>query len=331
MTLMTTYLSFLHAKRVLCLILFFSLLKTLHQPLIAGKAELKNGVEACENHCHNQTECDAVGNGSCCQWDDDNDQCMSNIGQSICSQQATTMNHLATAHLSRSSPPRSIACSQQMTLIASSKSSRAVYDTTSRGGLSDVEFEPAPTSSPTKYNERLCSSDTISWIDFYLLCERGMTITQVAISIVAGKISAVISMFGSIYIIQDVLQNPEKRNESPYHRVMLGLSCSDIMISFFGFFLSTWPMPKGTHLFAVGSEGSCITVGFFLYIACFTAPLYTCSLVTFYLMKLKFNWNKRKIKAVEKWMHILPWTVGLISAISAAASSALGPYHNSCW
>ena len=161
----------------------------------------------------------------------------------------------------------------------------------------------------------------------------GLDMTQITTNmIVVAKISSALSTFGSSYVIQDVLRNPERRNESTYHRLMFGLSCSDIIYSFFGWFLSSWAMPKGRHLFSVGNEGSCISSGFCLLMTALSTPLYNCSLATFYFTKLKLSWVNSKIQAIEKWFHILPWTVGLIGAITAAALlSTLGPYQGICW
>ena len=57
---------------------------------------------------------------------------------------------------------------------------------------------------------------------------------------------------------------------------------------------------------------------------------YSCSLATFYLLKLKYSWVNSRIKAVEKWLLFLPCTVGLIVAISEVAMSKLGPYAMAC-
>ena len=188
---------------------------------------------------------------------------------------------------------------------------------------------PTPSSSPIKQDEKRSCKDIESPFE-YQIC-MGLSKAEIIGNLVISKISSAISISGSIYVIQDVLRNPEKRNESTYHRLMLGLSCSDVMYSFFAWFLSSWVMPKGLHLFAIGSEGSCAAVGFFHVMFNISYPFYYCSLSTFYLMQLKLSWGKRKIQASEKWFHILPWTVGLIVAISALSLSTLGPDLNVCW
>ena len=59
-------------------ILFLSVV-ALAQSIIV-KAELLNGIEACQNRCFNLFECAKVGNGLCCEWDDNvGGQCILNI------------------------------------------------------------------------------------------------------------------------------------------------------------------------------------------------------------------------------------------------------------
>ena len=268
-------------------------------------------MEACENRCYNQSECDAISNGFCCRWDSDHGRCMSNIGQSLCPHANATIR---TFQHSQSS----IACRLQTTSISMEASNATTFR------LTDIaeQAEPAPSPSPT-------SCDDIKSEFDYQICI-GLSRNQVASNIIVAKITAALSILGSSYVIQDILRSPEKRNESIYHRLMFGLSCSDIIFSFFGWFLGTWVMPKELNLFAVGSESACIVSGFFHYMTDLSTPSYNCSLATFYFLQLKLNWTKRRIKAIEKWFHILPWTVGLIGATTAAALSSLGPYMNTC-
>ena len=109
---------------------------------------------------------------------------------------------------------------------------------------------------------------------------------------------------------------------------MLILSISDIMFSLFGPFLGTWVMPKTQKLYALGSEDTCIVAGFIATIGIVSTPLLNCSIVVFYLLKLKFSWVNRKIKAIEKLC--LTFAVGLITAISSAAMKGIGVFGYTC-
>jgi len=144
------------------------------------------------------------------------------------------------------------------------------------------------------------------------------------------KISGALSAVGSSYVIQDVLRDPRKRNESTYHRVMLGLSTSDFLSSVFVNFLSTWPMPRGYMKYAVGTVGTCDAVGFLCVLTFLSTPFYNCSLATYFLVQLKYNWSDQRIKAIEKWFHIIPWSVGLAFSIPGLVMKAYGPASLVC-
>ena len=147
--------------------------------------------------------------------------------------------------------------------------------------------------------------------------------------IISYKITATLSILGSSYVIQDVLRDPQKRKESTYHRIMLGLSCSDIITSFV-IFLGTWVMQEGHTTFAIGFDAICNVAGFFMMINLVSTFFYSCSLATFYLLKLKYSWVNSKVKHIEKWLLFVPYTVGLIYAIILAAMSKLGPINFAC-
>ena len=294
----------LHRRYALGLIY---LLLAAHQLLII-KADL-NGVEACQNRCFDQSECGRVGNRLCCQWDDDIGQCISSIHSDICPGTATMQ---PPPDLSTDCPPTA------MSLVVVSSTRR---------NLSNIQAESAPSTSPTIYGDRPCMNIETS-LDRYLCL--GFTKPQLKTQIITCKISAALSALGSSYIVQDVLRDPKKRSESTYHRIMLGISCSDILFSFFCPFLGTWVMPEGEQVMAFGSNAACNAAGFFSSIGWISTLLYTCSLATFYILKLKYSWVNSKIKDIEKWLLFLPFTMGLIYAISAAATSKLGPYGSAC-
>ena len=79
-------------------------------------------------------------------------------------------------------------------------------------------------------------------------------------------------------------------------------------------------MPKGSWFWAAGNVITCDIAGFIGGIGYHGSPLYNCSLATFYLLQLKCNWSDRKMKAVEKWLHIVPWLVSLAFCIPTLAT-----------
>ena len=103
-----------------------------------------------------------------------------------------------------------------------------------------------------------------------------------------------------------------------------------MITSFFGPFLGSWVMSRGKQIFAVGSNAICSVTAFFVAIGGGSTLWYSCSLATFYLLKLKYSWVNSKVKRIEKWLLFLPCTVGLIYAIILAAMLKLGPMNFAC-
>jgi hypothetical protein len=149
-------------------------------------------------------------------------------------------------------------------------------------------------------------------------------------SVIALKFGGTLSCAGSAFIIQDVLRNPYKRCESIYHRLMLGLSIMDVLSSFFIWTISSWAMPKGSYLWAVGTLTTCDICGFIGTVGWIGSPMYNCALATYYFLQLKCNWFDRRIKAIEKWLHIVPWVVSLGVAVLALSMNAIGPGYGYC-
>jgi len=144
------------------------------------------------------------------------------------------------------------------------------------------------------------------------------------------KVGGSISCIGSGYIIQDVLCHPDKRSKSVYHRIMVGLSAMDILLSFFMFVLGSWPMPKGSYLWAAGNMATCdaaAVIGYFGYLG---SPLYNCSLATYYSLQLKYNWQDYRIKKIEKWFHIVPCSIALLLCTIGLCTKSFGPSSGTC-
>jgi hypothetical protein len=159
--------------------------------------------------------------------------------------------------------------------------------------------------------------------------DAGWDESQIAKATIVQRFMGTISLIGSSYVIQDVLRNERKRNHT-FHRLMVGLSAADILSSFFVHILSTAAIPKGYQVFAVGNLATCDAQGFINRMCCFVTILYNCSLATYYLVQLKYNWINRRIKALEKWLHIVPWSVGLVMAVVGLALKSYGSYGLSC-
>ena len=149
--------------------------------------------------------------------------------------------------------------------------------------------------------------------------------------IISRNITGGLSFAGNVFIIQDIIRH---RNEiaqnGVYGRLMIGLAGTDILTSICSS-LAAWPMPKGYFIMAVGSTGTCDATGFFTQIGLIGTPLYNCSLVVNYLLRLRYLWGERKVEKVEKWLHIVPLSFSIASAFLGLIFNVYGPIGVNCW
>lgn len=125
------------------------------------------------------------------------------------------------------------------------------------------------------------------------------------------KISSVLSIAGSLFLVQHVLNSRKRRNE-PYHRLILGMSISDC-IGNFVYFTGTWltiPNEERKVPWAMGNELTCEMQGFMFQLSTMT-PAYNVMLSLYYLLVIRYSWSERRIKRVEHYMHAFPIIFGL--------------------
>lgn len=142
------------------------------------------------------------------------------------------------------------------------------------------------------------------------------TKTQQIIVALLPKFSSVLSLFGSIWIITEVLTdkdtNRRKRNH-PYHRLLCAMSIYDVLESLWNFF-SSWPIPKGTEgvIWAQGNTASCSAQGYFLMLSV-AVPIYNAMLSLYYMLVINFKFTDSTLRRrVEPAMHLVAffWSFG---------------------
>jgi hypothetical protein len=105
-----------------------------------------------------------------------------------------------------------------------------------------------------------------------------------------------LSVMGSTFIIQDILKDPTKRKRT-YSRI-LGASFIDVLTSF-AYFLSSWPIPKGSApAYSSRTTGTCTFQGFLetLEIA---GTMYNLGLALYHLLILVYKWSERQLRHFE--------------------------------
>ncbi|CAB9509674.1 expressed unknown protein [Seminavis robusta] len=144
-------------------------------------------------------------------------------------------------------------------------------------------------------------------------------------------VSSLLSLWGSSNIIYMVLSS---RKRSPYRRILLGLSCCDLVssvaLALQGFLL---PSETSQRVWAFGNDASCSALGFFQQFA-FSNTWYNGSLSLYFLLTVRFGVKEQQLaRRVEPFMHILSIGYPLVTATIGAA---MGVYNEfligmGCW
>jgi len=158
---------------------------------------------------------------------------------------------------------------------------------------------------------------------------------QKALAIVP-KVSSVFSLFGSMWIIIEVLtgvHNGAVPNRThPYHRLLLAMSIYDVLESVWNF-ASTWPIPKGTAgvYGASGNRYLCTAQGFFLCLSV-SVPIYNAFLSLYYVLVVNYSMTEKSItRKVEPWMHGIAFAWGFGTAIVSATMGLMNNANLWCW
>jgi hypothetical protein len=116
-------------------------------------------------------------------------------------------------------------------------------------------------------------------------------------------ISSTLSIMGSSTIIFKVLR--DRTHATSYDRLMLGLSCTDI-VSSLGWMLTPFLLPKQTspRVWAIGTDATCSFLGFVTQLG-FSSILYNGFLSYYFLATIRFGVNRRTFALRwEPWIHI---------------------------
>lgn len=146
---------------------------------------------------------------------------------------------------------------------------------------------------------------------------------------IAPKFTSVLSVFGSGYIINEVIFRKRRGQSASFYRILLGMSLADL-ISSATFFFTTWPIPVGSPgvVGARGNMGTCIAQGFFSQLSIATA-VYNACLSVYYVLKICNRWPAERIaKQAEPVMHTMAFVIGIGTSL---AGVFLNSYNNDIW
>jgi len=144
---------------------------------------------------------------------------------------------------------------------------------------------------------------------------------QLALDIIP-RITAMMSILGSSFIIYEVLKNPKKRGMA-YHLQMVALSIADFLYST-AWFIYNWPAPD---------SGWCTARGFLDLLTNTPGAMLSAGVCVYYLFFVNFAWSEEKILRYQRVLVIFPIIWGLITAILTLARGMINPnpVTGECW
>ena len=145
-------------------------------------------------------------------------------------------------------------------------------------------------------------------------------------------ITGALSILGSGAIIYKILLDRKKKITKVYHRLMLAMSCLDIIMSMSAA-LSTIPIPKDIPSVwgNIGNETTCNIQGFTSVFG-FGVIFYNTSLSIYFLLCIRYGMTESKIgKTVEPAMHIISILYPLSCAIAGLYLKVYNFSETRCW
>lgn len=142
--------------------------------------------------------------------------------------------------------------------------------------------------------------------------------------------SGSLSLFGS-GLITFMIFKSKKKISTPFRRIILGLSVSDISVSL-AYVCSTLPAIKGSSWNSQGNQTTCNIQGIFFLIGIVGVPFYILALTSYYLCVAKYALSDQVIaRKVEPFFHITGVLWVTTSSIYFLLAGSLSSGVSMCW
>lgn len=144
------------------------------------------------------------------------------------------------------------------------------------------------------------------------------------------KFTSMLSFLGSSMIISQVLQSKKNRNNSQ-QRLVCAMSCVDITVSTVWFLTNFFVPPWSEEVaWASGNQGTCNAQGFIVQLS-IGAVYYNATLSLYYLLVIRYSFNRDSISRLEPWMHVVPLSLGVGTAVASSVLNLYNPANWDCW
>jgi hypothetical protein len=151
-------------------------------------------------------------------------------------------------------------------------------------------------------------------------------------SLIVLRIAGIFSIFGAVYIIQDIAKDAARRKRTK-NRIMLYMSICDFLNAFVITVIGPAMVPKGIGVpGAVGNQLTCDLQGFVGYVTGGGSAFYNVSLALCYLLMVRYEYSDERLRKLEPYFLYLPPILWLMPAITGLP---LGIYNfnenNTCF
>mmetsp|Transcript_39238 Transcript_39238/g.47173 ORF Transcript_39238/g.47173 Transcript_39238/m.47173 type:complete len:436 (-) Transcript_39238:232-1539(-) len=158
------------------------------------------------------------------------------------------------------------------------------------------------------------------------------SLDQQVILAYAPKPAAIMSIISSVFLIQKILLDPDRRKKV-YHRIVLVMSVHTTILSL-ALFLGTWPMPKNSlsSIYgAIGTERSCIVQGSIIFFESTTVASFYLSLSLFSFFAVRHNFKEEILRKYERWLHGVIYIIPIALVYNAVHKRFLNPAVSYCF
>ena len=159
---------------------------------------------------------------------------------------------------------------------------------------------------------------------------------QLAVLELLPLATAPLSIVGSLLILRFIWCNHVESLKSVYHRIMLGISVSDLLGSLGVSVLGPWVVPSEVEFttFGTGSWGTCEAAAFMTNFL-FCTMWYSGFLSLYFLLVVRYEYEDEVLaKHAEPFAHVISLGYGLASGIYGVAANLFSPVRELpgfCW
>jgi len=147
---------------------------------------------------------------------------------------------------------------------------------------------------------------------------------------IVPKFTSFLSILGSTMIISQVLQSRTNRGHTQ-QRLVCVMSIIDLTVSTAWFLTPLFVTEEmDQFLWGIGNMFSCSLQGFIVQFS-ISGVLYNASLSLYYLLVIKYGFQRQEMVIIEKYMHAFALLFGITTATTALALNLYEDANWDCW